>query len=96
MTRINTAHLTHANGAPKRIYAGDAWYDVMDEDEFYDMMTQDPEWEHGLTFMGDVKADTSDVPQWKVEAHDIGRTKLAHRKWSKVVYVRARRADTWA
>lgn len=96
MTRINTAHLTHADGAPKRVYVRDAWYDTMTEDEFYHMMTKDPTWEHGLTFMGDVTVDTSDVPQWKVEEHDIRYTNAHHKVWSTVVYVLARRSHTWA
>lgn len=96
MTTISTAHLTSGDEPPKIIFAGDTWYDVMDETEFYHMMTKDPKWEHGQTFMADVLLDSSDVPQWKVEEHDITYTNTHLRVWSNVVYVLALRDSTWA
>jgi len=69
--------------------------EVISEDEFYQMMTKDPSWEHGMTFMNDVMVDSSDVPQWKIEEHDITYTKVAHHKTQRVYYVLAWRDATW-
>lgn len=86
----------HTETPPTHIEVGADIEEVISEDEFYHMMLKDPTWWHEFTFMGDVLVDTSDVPQWKVEEHDITYTRVAHHKTRRTWYVLARRSHTWA
>jgi len=72
---------------PTHIEVGADIEEVISEDEFYQMMTKEPSWTHYRTFMNDVLVDSSDVPQWKIEEHDITHTKVAHYKTRRTWYV---------
>lgn len=85
----------HSEIPPTHMEVGADIVEVTSEVEFYFMMLKDPTWEHGLTFMADVLVDTSDVPQWKVEEHDITYTTVGRYKVQRTWYVLALRNDTW-
>ena len=70
--------------------------EVITDSMFYHMMNRDPLWTHSNTFMGDVTWDTSEVPQWKVEEHDIRYTTVAHHTTRRTLYVLTWRDHTWA